>query len=254
MHVQNKKRFYLMVGLLIVVILLVGFSIYMIWSAISSSNAPVQTASNTTNTANADSSQGNRTDITASQAITNPTDLLVLVNKTTSLDENYQPSDLVWVDLPGVRETQLRKEAATALEDLFAAAELKNLSLYCCSGYRSYQTQEELYAENVKSYGQKEADLVSAKPGQSEHQTGLAMDVTAESVNFDLLESFGQTTEGEFIKNNAHLYGFIIRYPEDKTAITGYAYEPWHLRYVGKDVAAEIDKNNLTFEEYLKIS
>lgn len=243
-----------MVGLLIVVILLLGFSIYMIWSAITSSNAPVQTTSNTTNTANADSSQGNRTDITASQAITNPTDLLVLVNKTTSLDENYQPSDLVWVDLPGVRETQLRKEAAAALEDLFAAAELKNLSLYCCSGYRSYQTQEELYAENVKIYGQKQADLVSAKPGQSEHQTGLAMDVTAESVNFDLLESFGQTTEGEFIKNNAHFYGFIIRYPEDKTDITGYAYEPWHLRYVGKDVAAEIDENNLTFEEYLKTS
>ncbi|MBU4541100.1 MAG: D-alanyl-D-alanine carboxypeptidase family protein, partial [Firmicutes bacterium] len=72
-----------------------------------------------------------------------------------------------------------------------------------------------------------------------------------ESVNFDLLESFGQTPEGQFIKNNAHLYGYIIRYPEDQTAITGYAYEPWHLRYVGKDVAAEIFKNSLTFEAYL---
>ena len=80
------------------------------------------------------------------------------------------------------------------------------------------------------------------------------MDVTAESVNFDLLESFGQTPEGVFIKNNAHQYGFIVRYPEDKTTITGYAYEPWHLRYVGKAVATEIYDNKLTFEEYLKTS
>ena len=251
MRIQNKKRFILMIGLLGLVIMLIGVSIWMIGSAISSKNNPVQTASNT---AAIDSNQGNRTGTTTSPAVAEPTDTLVLVNKTTSLAEDYQPSDLVWVDLPGVRETQLRKEAAEALEDLFAAAELKNLTLYCCSGYRSYQTQEELYAENVKAYGQKEADLVSAKPGQSEHQTGLAMDVTAESVNFDLLESFGQTPEGAFIKNNAHLYGFIVRYPEDKTAITGYAYEPWHLRYVGKDVATEIYDKQLTFEEYLKTS
>lgn len=254
MHIQNKKRFYLMMGLLGVVIILLVLSIYMIWNAISSSNAPVQTTSDAANPAATNSTQGNRTDTTASQVIADPNDTLVLVNKTTNLDEDYLPSDLVWLDLPGVRETQLRKEAAVALEDLFDAAELKNLSLYCCSGYRSYQTQKELYSENVKSYGQKEADLVSAKPGQSEHQTGLAMDVTAESVNFDLLESFGQTAEGEFIKNNAHQYGFIIRYPEDKTAITGYAYEPWHLRYVGKDVAEEIYEKKLTFEEYLKTS
>jgi len=254
MHIQNKKRFYLMMGLLGVIIILLGFSITMIWSAISSNNTPVQTSSNPAKPIAADSAQGNRTDTTASQAIADPTDTLVLVNKTTNLDEDYLPPDLVWVDLPGVRETQLRKEAAAALEDLFAAATAKKLSLYCCSGYRSFQTQEELYAENVKSYGQKEADLVSAKPGQSEHQTGLAMDVTAESVNFDLLESFEQTSEGEFIKNNAHQYGFIIRYPEDKTTITGYAYEPWHLRYVGKDVAAEIYEKKLTFEEYLKTS
>nr|WP_320025816.1 M15 family metallopeptidase [uncultured Acetobacterium sp.] len=250
MRIQNKKRFYLMMGLWgLVLIILVVFSIRMIWAAVSIKNTPVQT---TNNTAAVDATQGNRTGTTASQAIIDPTDMLVLVNKTTSLAEDYVPSDLVWVDLPGVRETQLRKEAAAALEDLFDAATAKKLSLYCCSGYRSYQTQEELYTENVKTFGQKEADLVSAKPGQSEHQTGLAMDVTAESVNFDLQESFGQTPEGEFIKNNAHQYGFIIRYPKDKTAITGYAYEPWHLRYVGKDVASEIYADNLTFEEYLK--
>jgi D-alanyl-D-alanine carboxypeptidase len=251
MHIQNKKRFYLMMGLLgLVIILLVGLTVGIIWTAMSAQETPIQT----TGTTETDTTQGNRTGITTSQAVTDPGDTLVLVNKTTSLDEDYVPDDLVWVDLPGVRETQLRKEAAAALVDLFAAATVKNLSLYCCSGYRSYQTQEELYAENVKSYGQKQADLVSAKPGQSEHQTGLAMDVTAESVNFDLTESFGQTPEGQFIKDNAHLYGFIIRYPEDKTAITGYAYEPWHLRYVGKNAATAIYQKDLTFEEYLKNS
>lgn len=251
MHIQNKKRFYLMMGLLgLVIILLVGLTVGIIWTAMSAQ----ETSNQTTGTTETDTTQGNRTGITTSQAVTDPGDTLVLVNKTTSLDEDYVPDDLVWVDLPGVRETQLRKEASVALIDLFAAATAKNLSLYCCSGYRSFQTQEELYAENVKSYGQKQADLVSAKPGQSEHQTGLAMDVTAESVNFDLTESFGQSPEGQFIKDNAHLYGFIIRYPEDKTAITGYAYEPWHLRYVGKNAATAIYQKDLTFEEYLKNS
>ncbi|HEY5537473.1 MAG TPA: M15 family metallopeptidase [Acetobacterium sp.] len=112
-----------------------------------------------------------------------------MVNKSTSLDKNYVPSDLVWVDLRGVRETQLRQEAADALENLFKEADSKAITLYCCSGYRSYETQQELYQENVKTYGQKQTDLVSAKPGRSEHQTGLAMDVTAESVNLDLDET-----------------------------------------------------------------
>jgi len=179
-------------------------------------------------------------------------DTLILVNKSTSLDKNYVPSDLVWVDLRGVRETQLRQEAADALEKLFKDADSKGITLYCCSGYRSYETQQELYQENVNTYGQKQADLVSAKPGQSEHQTGLAMDVTAESVNLDLDETFGETPEGEYVKNNAYKYGFIIRYPADKTAITGYAYEPWHLRYVGTDAATTIHEKDITFEEYLK--
>lgn len=125
MHIQNKKRFVLMMGLLGLLIILIGFSIWMIGSAISSQNGSAKITSNPTNTATADSAQGNRTDSTANQAITEPMDTLVLVNKTTSLAEDYQPADLVWVDLPGVRETQLRKEAAGALEELFAAAESK---------------------------------------------------------------------------------------------------------------------------------
>jgi len=178
-------------------------------------------------------------------------DILILVNKSHGLDKTYVPSDLVDVDLQGVRDTQLRSEAAAALEKLFEKADEQDITLYCCSGYRSYDTQKELYQENVSLYGQKDADLVSAKPGQSEHQTGLAMDVTAESVNLDLLESFGDTSEGQYIKNNAHKYGFIIRYPSNKTDITGYSYEPWHLRYVGIESATTIFKKGITFEEFL---
>lgn len=234
-----------------VIFILLVVSLGMIWTAFSNNSSGQPNS----NTAGNGSVQGNRTQETATSVqteVTEPSDIMVFVNKSTSLDKKYVPSDLVWVDLRGVRETQLRKEAAGALEDLFKEADSKAITLYCCSGYRSFETQQELYQENVRTYGQKEADLISAKPGQSEHQTGLAMDVTADSVNLGLDESFGETAEGEFVKNNAHKYGFIIRYPEDKTSITGYAYEPWHLRYVGKDAASTIHEKNITLEEYLK--
>ena len=90
-----------------------------------------------------------------------------------------------------------------------------------------------------------------AYPGQSEHQTGLAMDVSCQSVGFTLEEDFGQTTEGIWLSENAHKFGFIIRYGKDTTNITGYSYEPWHIRYVGKDAAKEIYDLNITLEEYL---
>src|SRR5699024_2575641 len=94
------------------------------------------------------------------------------------------------------------------------------------------------------------ANRYSAKPGQSEHQTGLVMDITSESVNFDLSEDFGKTPEGEWVANNAHLFGFIIRYPEGKEDITGYIYEPWHLRYLSPDVATAVFESELTYEEF----
>jgi D-alanyl-D-alanine carboxypeptidase len=173
-----------------------------------------------------------------------------VANKQYSLSSSYVPDDLVWLDLPSTRDTQMRSEAAAALTELFNAADSAGIELYCCSGYRSYETQSELYQWNVDTYGQTEADLVSAKPGTSEHQLGLAMDVTSESVGFDLLESFGQTEEGQYIADHAHEYGFIIRYPQGKTAITGYSYEPWHLRYLGVDVATDIYNSGKTMEEY----
>jgi len=176
--------------------------------------------------------------------------ITILVNKNHSISSTYVPDDLVTVDLPSTRNTQLRSIAAEGLTKLFAAAENAGFELYCCSGYRSYATQAELYAWNVETYGVDGAELVSARPGMSEHQLGLAMDVTSAAVGFDLLESFGSTPEGLFIKENAHKYGFIVRYPEGKTNITGYAYEPWHLRYLGVDVATEIYNSGKTMEEY----
>jgi D-alanyl-D-alanine carboxypeptidase len=174
----------------------------------------------------------------------------MLVNKNHSISASYVPADLVTVNLPSTRETQMRSVAAEALMKLFNAASSAGYDLSCCSGYRSYETQSELYNWNVDTYGVEGAELVSARPGMSEHQLGLAMDVTSASVGFDLLESFGSTPEGQFLKDNAYKYGFIVRYPQGKTDITGYAYEPWHLRYLGVDVATEIYNSGKTMEEY----
>lgn len=180
--------------------------------------------------------------------------LTQVINKNHSLSADYVPDDLVSVDLPSTRDTQLREVAATALTGLFNAADTAGLELFCCSGYRSYETQSELYAWNVETYGVEGAELVSARPGMSEHQMGLAMDVTSASAGFDLLESFGSMKEGQFIKENAHKYGFIVRYPEGKTNSTGYAYEPWHLRYLGVDVATDIYSSGKTMEEYYGVN
>lgn len=180
--------------------------------------------------------------------------ITMLVNKNHSISASYVPGDLVTVDLPSTRDTQLRSVAAEGLTKLFNAASGAGLELYCCSGYRSYDTQSELYAWNVDTYGVDGASLVSARPGMSEHQLGLAMDVTSASVGFDLLESFGNTPEGQYINNNAYKYGFIVRYQQGKTDITGYAYEPWHLRYVGVDVATDIYNSGKTMEEYYGVN
>lgn len=269
MHIKNKLRFFIMCGLsFLIVVLLLIILISSVLTVINNNKVAKETAAALANmpSASQDGNSGesnitsNRTD--TDEKVTTETDstnvssssssgILILVNKSHGLEKTYVPSDLVDVDLRGVRDTELRSEAATALEKLFEKADAQGITLYCCSGYRSYDTQKELYQENVSLYGQKDADLVSAKPGQSEHQTGLAMDVTAESVNLDLLESFGDTAEGQYIKNNAHKYGFIIRYPSNKTAITGYSYEPWHLRYVGIESATTIFNKGITFEEFL---
>lgn len=180
-----------------------------------------------------------------------------LVNKDHQLAEDYAPTDLVSIvnDIPTVFDNpeinQLRNIAAQALINMFDGALNDGIKLYANSGYRAYNTQSSLYNSYVNEHGQAAADRFSAPPGSSEHQTGLAMDVTADSVDRQLHQSFSNTEEGAWLRDNAHRYGFIIRYPEGKEHITGYMYEPWHLRFLGISLSTEIVESGLTYEEYL---
>lgn len=181
--------------------------------------------------------------------VMNPSDLLVLVNKTRNLPSDYVPNDIVSAKVSG-NNTKMRKTAAAALEELFSGALKDGIKLFAASGYRSYDSQMSVFNNSVKRNGEEATRMSVAVPGQSEHQTGLAMDVSCASMNYDLLESFGETKEGKWLKEHAKDYGFIIRYQKEKVSITGYSYEPWHIRYVGKTAANFIMSNNITFEEY----
>lgn len=180
----------------------------------------------------------------------------VLVNKFNSLSDSYIPNDLVTLSVRTVLQNpeinQLRKEAADALTTMFAAAEKDEVYLYARSGYRSFATQTALFNNYTEQNGIEAAMRFSAKPGFSEHQTGLVMDVTSESVELQLSEQFEHTKEGKWVQDNAHRFGFIIRYPKGKEDITGYIYEPWHLRYLGIDVATAVYESGLTYEEFLQ--
>lgn len=186
------------------------------------------------------------TDITADDSapkadVTDPESLTVIVNKQRPLPEDYEPEDLV--ELPtefGAGQLQLRAAAAEAAERLFAAAQDEGITLTAVSAYRSFDYQQELYDRYVAEHGTDATDEMSAKPGHSEHQTGLALDVGTSDGQHTLSQSFGQTAAGQWLADNAHEFGFIIRYPEEAHEITGFRYEPWHLRYFGPEYAQQI--------------
>ncbi|MDO4482614.1 MAG: M15 family metallopeptidase [Bacillota bacterium] len=188
--------------------------------------------------------------------IDNPDDFLCIVNRKYNLSSDYCPEDLVTVSIPfapGRTDDvkQMRSEASAALSELYNAAEKEGFKLYGASGFRSYNTQMVLFNKSVASKGSiEEAGKLNALPGQSEHQLGLAMDFTLEELGYRLKESFGETEEGIWLRENCHKFGFIIRYPKGKEDITGYSYEPWHCRYVGKKAAEYIYENSLTLEEF----
>ncbi|MFC9711495.1 D-alanyl-D-alanine carboxypeptidase family protein [Paenibacillus sp. NPDC056933] len=196
-----------------------------------------------------------QTTIDAQSVVTNAQAMTVIVNKQRSLPEGYEPDDLVEPNVPfsfdGPHEKRhMRKEAAEALEKLFAGAKADGIELRAVSGYRSYQRQVSIYNNNVKTKGQEYTDRVSSVPGHSEHQTGLAIDVSSPSVGNALEEVFGTSKEGEWLAEHAAEYGYIIRYPKGEDRITGYVYEPWHIRYVGTELAPDVVKSGLTLEEY----
>lgn len=186
-----------------------------------------------------------------------PTSITVYVNKEYCLPKNYVPENLVMpdiaFDISGISERKhMRIEAARAIEQLFAAALDEGVELYGVSGYRSYERQKEIFLNNIVYKGKKHTLKYSAVPGTSEHQTGLAMDVSSKSVRYKLVTSFAKCKEGLWLADNAHKFGFIIRYPKDHYETTGYAYEPWHIRFVGEDLANYLYTNNLTLDEYYK--
>lgn len=180
---------------------------------------------------------------------------MILVNKEYGLPKDYVPSDLTLVNVTfaqGVAESkkQMRADAARALEEMFSAALEDGIELLGISGYRSYYIQRNIYERRLQEAGEKHVSRYNAKPGHSEHQTGLAMDVGCPGY-VDLTERFARTPAYRWLQKHAHEYGFIIRYTEYGEEETGYAFEPWHVRYVGEEATA-IWESGLTLEKYVE--
>ncbi|MBN7774310.1 M15 family metallopeptidase [Clostridium aminobutyricum] len=180
--------------------------------------------------------------------------LLILVNKQHAVDKEYKPSDLTaikyYAEDRSPSSRYMREEAAQAFNQMSEAAAQEGYTIVVTTAYRSYEFQTQLYNNYVNTYGQAAADTFSAQPGKSEHQTGLSADVSSPSVHYELTKKYIDTAEGKWLNDNAHKFGFIIRFPLGKEDITGYMYEPWHVRYVGKTAAEEIYTKGITLEEY----
>lgn len=191
---------------------------------------------------------------TRTYEVIEPENILLLIKKGFVLPKNYVPEDLVVPNIPIAPDNthkQLRKTAAKALEKMYQDALKEGYHLVLNSGYRSFEEQQEIYDDYFKRYDEVTASGLVALPGSSEHQLGLGIDLTSQSVIDKERMVFGDTTEYKWVVKNAYKYGFILRYPKDRSNITGTANEPWHLRYVGKDAAKIIYDNNWTLEDYV---
>jgi zinc D-Ala-D-Ala carboxypeptidase len=175
-------------------------------------------------------------------------DILMLVNKYNYLNEDYTPENLVNIPSTYAYEGNvLRNDVFDAFKEMYNAALENNITLILNSSYRSYKDQEDTWMSRKKSYGIAKADAYAARAGYSEHQTGLALDINEyKSTETD----FENTDAFKWLNENDYKYGFILRYPKGKEDITGYSYESWHYRYVGKDVAQKIHDQDITFDEY----
>ena len=179
-----------------------------------------------------------------------PDSLLVLVNKYNHLPDNYKPSDLVYVDGAYGNKVPFRSVLKDAFVELQNAANNEiNINLMPTTAFRNQSFQTRLYNNYVASDGKEKADTYSARPGYSEHQTGLAIDLKNTALSNVRLTDDNYN----WLENNAYKYGFIIRFPKDKEFVTGYQFENWHIRYVGQDVAKIIYENKLTLEEYIDL-
>lgn len=193
-------------------------------------------------------------------SISNPNSIWVIVNKTRPINpSSFTPSNLVTPKVPirnpdDTSEVQVRKDTAVALQDMFDSAKKDTINLVLASGYRSYKLQAIVYESFVKLQGQKTADAQSARPGFSEHQLGLAADIVPQNSACQLEVCFADTPEGKWLASNAHLFGFLIRYGKDQKNIVGYQFEPWHVRYVGKELAKEVfNEGNTPLEVFFDL-
>ncbi|WP_083613445.1 D-alanyl-D-alanine carboxypeptidase family protein [Paenibacillus sp. P46E] len=216
---------------------------------------PSPTATATATDKPSDAGSGGSGDPSAELTAAEPESLEAIINKQYKLPDGYKPADLVYPDVPfifseKIEKRMMRKAAATALERMFAGAKKDGVHLAGVSGYRSEATQTRLFNNYVAKDGEEKARTYSAVPGHSEHQTGLAIDLSGTTGKCAAESCFAGTEEANWLAAHAAEYGFIIRYPEGKQAITGYMYEPWHVRYVGKDIATSIAERGITLEEY----
>ena len=173
-------------------------------------------------------------------------DITTLVNKYNKLPDNYEIDDLVVLDNEySNKGEKVRKVIYNDLKKMFDDAKKDNINLNVISGFRTYEKQDTLFNNSIKKNGIDHALIYSSKPGYSEHQLGLAIDINS------VEENFKNTNEYKWLKNNSYKYGFIERYPENKEYITGFGYEPWHYRYLGVDITTRIFTENITYEEYV---
>ena len=248
------KRFVMIILLLIALIFGIGF-----YALLTRNNPPQQIDQTPEETPLPTVELTAVPEETVDPAVFTDTDSLLLVaNKKHRLPEGYVPQDLV---TPNIRQTQpclLRSEAADAIAKMADAAAKDGVTLSISSAFRGEDYQRSLYENYSAQYGSETADTISSRPGYSDHQTGLAADFVEEDGSFDGVnfnQSFENCPSGEWLRNHAHEYGFIMRYPKGKQEITGYAYEPWHYRYVGVDTATKIwsvDEFE-SFEEYFHV-
>ena len=183
-----------------------------------------------------------------------PSNLWVLANKENPLPKNFAPLKIVKATVKQkYGNTTVPKVTNEALKAMFDAALKDNVELVLSSGYRNYGFQASLYQQQVNKVGAKEANRWVAKPGESEHQTGLAVDITSSEVDLKLTQDFEKTEAFEWLNEHAADFGFILRYPSGKEEETGYSYEPWHYRYVGDPKAARyIQESSITLEAFMK--
>lgn len=173
----------------------------------------------------------------------------MLINKYNGVSENFEPDHLTKIPKEycksEIEDQYLSEEALTAFEEMVEAAKAEGYSILANSAYRSYQDQEEVYQTYYDLYGENYVKKYAARPGYSEHQTGLSLDVASANSNI-----FEESKEFTWMIENAYKYGFVLRFPKGKENITGFQYEAWHYRYVGKDIAKYMYENDLTFDEY----